>query len=124
MEFDPTITWGNVLTLIALATSLATAVYTWILARRSNVDTRFVGVSDRLTAGSKRMNTLELRIQKTEAQIAELPNKDEVHQLGLGIAGISGDIKGISATMDALLESQRRLTAQIERHEEHLRGGR
>lgn len=114
MQFDPTFSVSNLLALVTLTVSLATALYSWLANRRTDVDEKFKD-------GSKRMAGLELRVQKVEHEISTTPRKDDMHALHLLLSEQSGELKAIRTSLRALNESTSQLAHSVTRHEDYLR---
>ena len=84
------------------------------------VATRRKAINDRLEAGSKRMDGYDLAIQSMQAQINNMPGKDDIHRLELMVARMSGDLREMRAGVEANHELLNRFTRIVERQEEHL----
>ncbi len=104
-------TW---LKLANFALALAAIIFTWFATRRKDLDKR-------LYDGSKRMDAHDLKIQKLEQQIEDLPTKGEFHDLNIGIERMNGNVKAILTQMDALAASQGRMERTLGGHEKFLR---
>ncbi len=113
MNFDPTVTLGNILAALALLVSLATTVFAWVMSRRSNVDARF-------KEGSDRMDRHEGRIARLEQSVQTLPSKDDLHQIELTLAKMEGTMQRMEAVMEGNQNIMTRLETVVTRHEDHL----
>lgn len=94
--------------------ALAAIVFTWFATRRKDLDKR-------LYDGSKRMDSHDLKIQKIEQQIEDMPTKGEIHDLNIGIERMNGNVKAMLAQMESLTASQQRMERTLGGHEKFLR---
>ena len=113
MEFDPTFTWSNLLAMITLFVSVATAFYAWFSSRRANVD-------DRFKAGSDRMDRHENRLVRVEQSLEVTPSREDIHKLELSMAQMNGTMTRIEAVMEGNQNIMTRLENIVSRHEVHL----
>jgi chromosome segregation ATPase len=102
------------LKLANFAFALAAIIFTWFATRRKDLDKR-------LYDGSKRMDAHDLKIQKLEQQIDDMPTKGEIHDLNIGIERMNGNVKAILAQMEGLAASQIRMERTLGGHEKFLR---
>lgn len=105
--FDLTVT-------LSLLLSISAMIFAWLRTRRQDLDKR-------LHEGSKRMDNLELRVQRIEQSIAAMPGKDDMHKLEITLAQMGGEMKAQSAVLEAMAESVRRTEGILNRHEDFLR---
>lgn len=110
IDFDWTINPGFIL-------AIGSYLFVWWRTRRQDVD-------NRLNAGSKRMDALELRIQATEQTLASTPGKDDMHKLELTLVKMEGSMAAQNATLEAMAESLKRTEGILGRHEDFLRESR
>lgn len=109
VEFDTTITPSLIFSIVAL-------VLAWWRTRRSAVDELF-------RSGRKRMEDLELRLQKVEQTILSMPSRDEMHQIQIAIERQTGALNAMGATMEGISKVMERLETIVSRHEDHLLNG-
>lgn len=114
VEFDLTVT-------LSLIVSLTAMMFAWFRTRRKDLDGKFDRIDERLTGGSRRMNTYDLRLQALEQTVDSMPGKDHLHRLEVALTEIGGDLKAMTASMNSVAESQRRTEAVVMAHEDHLR---
>lgn len=86
----------------ALVISIGVTIYAWITAR-SKVN------SEHLKAVDGAMKGHDRRIQNLESEIQHMPSKDSQHKLELSIAQMSGEMKTMSANMDSMTRTTRRM---------------
>jgi hypothetical protein len=72
----------------------------------------------------KQTEALELRVAAIEQAQAQLPTKDDMHVLHLGMAEMRGDVRVMSAAMEGNMKVMQRLENIVSRHEEHLLGAK
>lgn len=120
MNFNPTITMGNVLAALALMVSLGTTIFAWIATRRSNVEARFQRVDERFKEGSDRMDRHEGRIAGLEQSVKSMPSKDDLHQIEIGMTELAGTMKEIAAVIGANQSSLKSLDAAVSTMREYL----
>ena len=82
--------------------------------------TRRKAINERLEAGSKRMDAHDLAIQAMQQQIANMPGKDDFHELQLALAKMSGDFQEVHAQLTANGEMMTRAMTVLERQEAYL----
>jgi hypothetical protein len=79
----------------------------------------FVG---RLAASKKTLADLDRRVMMIEEGLKNAPSWSLLNDLREKLSEIEGELKGISAKMDAGRENQAGLTARLVRIEDHLLG--
>ncbi|WP_315900651.1 DUF2730 family protein [Mameliella alba] len=98
---------------IPILLSLTAMIVAVIRTRRSEVDERF-------KAGSDRMDRHEIRIARLEQTVSGLPSKDDVHNIQLSIAEMTGSLGRMEAVMEGNAKIMQRLETIVSRHEDHL----
>jgi len=86
----------------ALVISIGVTIYAWMTAR-SKVN------AEHLKAVDGGMKEHDRRIQNLESEIQHMPSKDSQHKLELSIAQMSGEMKTMSANMDSMTRTTRRM---------------
>lgn len=117
IPFDATVSFSVILSVVALGT-------TFFRTRRKAGDDRFALIDVRLQDGSKRMDRHDGRIASVEQAVKNLPDKDDVHRLQLGLTEMIGEMKAMGATMDGNAKIMGRLEIIVTRHDDHLLEGK
>jgi len=103
------------LKIISSVFSIGALVVAWIATRRK-------AINERLDTGSKRMDAHDLEIAALQAQVKSMPGKDDLHRVELSLSTIGGDIKALTAGVEANGETMSRFIRVVERQEQHLLG--
>lgn len=72
----------------------------------------------RLQTGSEKMAGLTSVLQRLEQAIANLPTKDDLHELALALSGIGGDLKAARTEIKAVGDEVDVIRTSVNRHEE------
>jgi len=119
-QFDPTIS-------LSLLLSVSAIVVTFFRTRRKAVDDQLSKIKsdfdDRLHEGSKRMDRHDVRITAVETDLKALPAKDDIYALKLDLAGMSGELREMRASIEGNGHIIGRLEKIVTRHEDHLLDG-
>jgi ABC-type taurine transport system ATPase subunit len=77
----------------------------------------------RIDEAGKRIDGHETRLSSVEQTLRAMPGKDDLHVVALALSDIRGDLKAMSAEMQATNKIMARLEHSVVRHDEHLSGG-
>jgi len=116
MTFDPALI-PNVVSVTIAALAFWFSIRS---ARRSDLDKRFDEVSTKVGANSEDIANLRGRTVKVEQTLENLPSKQEMHNLELGISQMSGDLKALTETIKGHREILNRIDTTVTRHDDHL----
>lgn len=104
---------GPTLAVTLAALNILNILYTWWRTRDQNVETRF-------KTGSERMDRLDQRLGSVEQTLRAQPSKEDVHQLGLLIEGLRGDVRELRAAQTAATDAGKRQDVVLARVEQYL----
>jgi hypothetical protein len=85
--------------------------------------TRTRSLDQRDEEGAHRLDRHDSRLQSLEEKLAAMPGKEDLHQLHLDIARISGAISRMEAVTEGNAKIMERLERIVSRHEDHLLNG-
>lgn len=106
-------TWIKV---ASFAISIAAMVYAFFATRHKDVEGRFKNVDRRLDVQDKDIASLTHTVR-------ELPSKDDIHNVKLEMAKMSGKMDVFGEQIKTQSEIMKRLDRTINRHEDHLLEG-
>ncbi len=109
----PVFDLGPILALTLAALNIVNILYTWWRTRDQNVETRF-------RAGAERMDRLDGRLASVEQTLRAQPTKEDMHQLGLLIEGLRGDVRELRAAQSAATDAGKRQDIVLARVEQYL----
>lgn len=109
----PAFDLGPALAVTLAALNILNILYTWWRTRDQNVETRF-------KAGSERMDRLDQRLASVEQTLRAQPTKEDMHQLGLLIEGLRGDVRELRAAQSAVSDAGKRQDIVLARVEQYL----
>lgn len=124
LTFDPTVTFGVVISVI-------TFIFAYVRTRRQALDDRFekfeiknenklTAIDSRLQEGSRRMDRHDLRVHELQQIVAQLPAKDDLHVLQIKLTEIVGEMKAINAKIEGNAETMERIEKMVIRHDKHI----
>ena len=88
--------------IIAIIISVGATIYAWITARSQKNSTRLVGVQ-------KKMVEYDRRIQSLESEFKHLPTHEQVSELRVAIAELTGVTNSTQATVSSTNNAVKRL---------------
>ena len=73
-------------------------------AKKETVDEmgKTIALLDEKSAAKESVTELAKEVASVAVRLEELPNKDELHQLGIDIEGLRGDLKQVGPRLDSL----------------------
>lgn len=112
---------------VSFLLSIAAMVYSFIATRRKDVDENLKALRDHVDTRdaelSNRQDRHDNRLLTLEQTVQSLPGKDDMHQLQLELAKMSGEMREMNAVMSGNAKIMSRLEAIVSRHEDHLLDG-
>ena len=109
----PAFDLGPALAVTLAALNILNILYTWWRTRDQNVETRF-------KAGSERMDRLDGRLASVEQTLRAQPTKEDLHQLGMLIGELRGDVRELRAAQSAATDAGKRQDIVLARVEQYL----
>lgn len=120
MTPSPVFDLGPALALVLAALNIINIVYTWWRTRDQNVESRFRQGSERMDRTDTRINDLGSRVSAVEQAMMNLPTREDLHNLSLGLAELRGDFREIRTSLAATADSLGRNAAVTTRLEQYL----
>ncbi|MBF0192091.1 MAG: DUF2730 family protein [Magnetococcales bacterium] len=102
--------------LLASAISAAAGWAYWSLQRKLVPREEFAAALEQMRASD---DALEERVMRVELEIRHMPTREDVTALGNRIAGLTGDIRMMSARVDGVYEMLERMDRQFNLLLEH-----
>lgn len=102
---------------LPLLASVFTLVFAWFRTRRSAVDERF-------KEGRDRMNRHEVRLNRLEQSVQNMPSSEDIHKIELAMERMSGSMSRMEAVFEGSQQIMARLETIVSRHEDHLLGAK
>jgi len=106
-------TW---LKILSFGLSIGAMIYAFFATRHKDVEGRFKNVDRRLDVQDKDIASLTQTVR-------ELPSKDDIHNVQLETAKMSGKMDVLAEQINTQSEIMKRLDRTINRHEDHLLEG-
>lgn len=109
--------WGGVFGMVASLVAILAFVLSLVNGRRKWITELIAPITQRLNDGSKKMDAHELEIQALKAKVDTLPDKQDVHDLQIGITEMRGELSTMAARSEGNSRIMERVLDFLERQE-------
>ncbi len=121
MDIAPLIAWAVGLTALL---SFGTTVWNLVNSGSKRNATAIAELRRVQEERRARMDRHDARLVALENTLLNMPGKDDIHSLHLGMSDLRGDMREVRAVMDGNHKIMQRLEAIVTRHEDHLLDGK
>ena len=94
--------WKLGLSVVVLAWNVALTLWARYVATQS-------ATKDEIQKIKEESNALEVRLARVETRLEQVPGAEVVHKIEVAVSALEGDLKKISATVEPIARSTRRI---------------
>ncbi len=94
--------WKLLISVAGLVWGIGLAVWTRYVAGQS-------ATKDEIKQLKEESNALEVRLARVETRLEQVPGAEAVHKIEVAVSALEGDLKKISATVEPIARSTRRI---------------